>query len=188
MLPTPHHVYVPHAAGASAAAAPARHVLSILDLSSGEVEELCARALELERDVRPAHTLRGCTVGVYFRKTSTRTRTAFMVGAARLGAHLVTFGPDDLQINTGETPADTARVLAGYLDVLVMRTNEGVDEMRAFARQPGLAVVNALSAEEHPTQALADLSALRGHFGCLEGLDILYCGEVTRPRRRWRWR
>lgn len=154
-----------------------RHVLSVLDLSPAEVEGLCRRAIQLKHTPSAPQTLREKTVGVYFRKTSTRTRTAFCVGAGRLGATVVTFGPDDLQTNTGETLHDTARVLAGYLDILVMRTNESVEEMKLFASYPPLSVVNALSSDEHPTQALADFSAILEHFGTLEGISILYCGE-----------
>ncbi|HEX2206935.1 MAG TPA: hypothetical protein VHG93_04580 [Longimicrobium sp.] len=154
-----------------------RHVLSILDLSPDEVIYLCRRALALKHARADPQTLRGRTVGVYFRKTSTRTRTGFMVGAGRLGATTVYFGPNELQTNTGETLEDTARTLAGYLDVLVMRTNESVEEMKTFAAHPSMSVVNALSLDEHPTQALTDLTTMLEHFGRLEGLSVLYCGE-----------
>jgi ornithine carbamoyltransferase len=154
-----------------------RHVLSLLDLSPEEVLYLTRRAVAIKHAASDPQTLRGRTVGVYFRKTSTRTRTAFQVGAGRLGATVIHFGPNELQTNTGETLGDTARTLAGYLDVLVMRTNESVEEMRAFAAHPGMSVVNALSSDEHPTQALADLATLQEHFGRLEGLHLLYCGE-----------
>lgn len=156
---------------------PRRHVLSILDLSPQEVLYLCRRAIRLKHARMDPQTLRGKTVGVYFKKTSTRTRTGFQVGAGRLGATVVHFGPSELQTNTGETLEDTARVFAGYMDVLVMRTNEPVEDMKVFASHPTLSVINALSREEHPTQALTDLSTLLEHFGRLEGLDVLYCGE-----------
>jgi ornithine carbamoyltransferase len=159
------------------AAARRRCVLSILDLAPEEVLALCRRAIRIKRAPAAPQTLRDRTVGVYFRKTSTRTRTGFTLAASRLGAATVCFGPDDLQTNTGETVEDTARVLAGYLDVLVMRTNESVDEMKTFAASGRMAVVNALSADEHPTQALADLTTMLEHFGRLEGLSLLYCGE-----------
>ena len=154
-----------------------RSVLSILDLSPDEVQYLCRRAIQLKHAGRDPQTLRGRTVGVYFRKTSTRTRAAFMVGAGRLGATMVYFGPADLQTNTGETLEDTGRTLAGYLDVLVMRTNESVEEMRIFAQHPSLSVVNALSQDEHPTQGLTDLTTILEHFGRFEGVHLLYCGE-----------
>jgi ornithine carbamoyltransferase len=157
-----------------------RHVLSILDLTPGEVLYLSRRALELKHAPADAKTLAGKTVGVYFRKTSTRTRTSFLVGAGRLGATVVHFGPSELQTNTGETLGDTARTLAGYLDVLVMRTNESVEEMKIFAAHPSMSVVNALSDDEHPTQALADLATLLEHFGRLDGVSMLYLGEGNR--------
>lgn len=154
-----------------------RHVLSILDLSPEEVMYLARRGVQLKHAETDPQTLSGRTVGVYFRKTSTRTRTGFAVGAGRLGATVVTFGPSELQTNTGETLEDTAQTLAGYLDVLVMRTNESVEEMKIFASHPSMAVVNALSSDEHPTQALTDLSSMLEHFGRLEGVSVLYCGE-----------
>ncbi|HEX8906419.1 MAG TPA: hypothetical protein VF771_16335 [Longimicrobiaceae bacterium] len=157
-----------------------RHLLSILDLSPQEVLYLCRRAIRIKHAAAVPQTLSGRTVGVYFRKTSTRTRTAFTVGAGRLGATVVTFGPNDLQTNTGETLEDTARVFAGYLDVLVMRTNESVEEMRTFAAWPGMSVINALSSDEHPTQGLTDLTSILEHFGRLEGVHLLYCGEGNR--------
>jgi ornithine carbamoyltransferase len=165
---------------AQAPAASRRHVLSILDLSPQEVLYLCRRAIRIKHARTDPQTLRGKTVGIYFSKTSTRTRTGFQVGAGRLGATVVYYGPNDLQTNTGETLQDTARVFAGYMDVLVMRTNETVEDMKVFAAHPTLSVVNALSREEHPTQALADLTTLLEHFGRLEGLDVLYCGEGNR--------
>jgi ornithine carbamoyltransferase len=153
-----------------------RHLLSVLDLAPGDVAALCRRAVQVSRAGSIPSTLLGRTVGIYFRATSTRTRTAFTVGAGRLGATVISYGPSDLQTNTGETLQDTARVLAGYVDLLVMRTNESIEQMKLFAAQPGLAVVNALSDDEHPTQALADLTTMLDHFGRLD-LSVLYCGE-----------
>ena len=155
-----------------------RHLISIDDLDNADLRWLVARGVEhaLGRhvDERP---LRDTVVGVLFRKTSTRTRTAFSAGALRLGAQLVTFGPDDLQENTGETVQDTAAVLSGMLDVLVARTAGSEAELRAYADQRRMAVVNAMSAAEHPTQALADLTTLTQRFGRVEGLRVLYVGE-----------
>jgi ornithine carbamoyltransferase len=154
-----------------------RHVLSILDLAPEEVTYLARRAVQLKQAPTAPQTLEGRTVGVYFRKTSTRTRSGFLVGAGRLGATTVYFGPNELQTTTGETTEDTARTLAGYLDVLVMRTNEALEEMQVYASHPSMSVVNALNSEEHPTQALTDLASMLEHFGRLEGISVLYCGE-----------
>jgi ornithine carbamoyltransferase len=95
--------------------------------------------------------LRGKIVGIHFRRASTRTRTAFTVGAIKLGAYTVAYGPKDLQDPTGETVQDTFRVLSEFLDALVIRTNESIDEMKILAAQENMAVINAMSGNEHPT-------------------------------------
>ncbi|MGH3158583.1 MAG: ornithine carbamoyltransferase, partial [Streptosporangiaceae bacterium] len=82
-----------------------------------------------------------------------------------------------LQEHTGEQVADTTRVLAGMLDALVARTAGSDPEMRAFAAQEQMAVINAMSAREHPTQALADLATIGRRFGSIDGLRIVYLGE-----------
>jgi ornithine carbamoyltransferase len=157
---------------------PAKHLLSISALQPETVLSLVENAVSIAAGHWTGRKpLAGRTVGIFFRKTSTRTRTSFSVGALHLGAHVISYGPNDLQIATGETVPDTARVLASYLDVLVIRTNETMEEMQAFASQDRMAVINAMSACEHPTQSLADLATLREHFGRLSGLHVLYLGE-----------
>jgi len=116
-------------------------------------------------------------VGIYFRGTSTRTRTAFTVGAMRLGAATIAYGPNDLQIVTGETVDDTTRVLSGFLDALVIRTNASIEEMRAMAAQERMSIINAMSENEHPTQAIADLTTLKEEFKHLDDIHVLYVGE-----------
>ncbi|MDT0480178.1 ornithine carbamoyltransferase [Streptomyces doebereineriae] len=155
-----------------------RHLISIDDVTDADLYALVERGAAFSAGTagRPA-PLAGDVVGVYFSKTSTRTRTAFSSGALRLGAQLVTYGPGDLQLNTGETSEDTGRVMSRMLDVLVARTAGDPAEMRAWAGQERMAVVNAMSADEHPTQALTDLTTLRGRFGRIEGLRVLYVGE-----------
>lgn len=154
------------------------HLLSIKDLEPAEISALIERTVQLasEKYIKEK-PLEGKVVGIYFRKTSTRTRTSFTLGAARLGAIVLTYGPHDLQINTGESIQDTAAVLAGYLDALVLRTAEDIEEMEQFAQQGKMSIVNAMSDKEHPTQAIADLATLKEHFGSLDGLHILYIGE-----------
>ncbi len=155
-----------------------RHLISIADVSDQELRDLVRRGLEHSRRMaRPSGRLSGSVVGIYFRKTSTRTRTAFSSGALRLGARVIAYGPSDLQENTGESAEDTVRVLARMLDCLVVRTAGCPAEMRTLASQDAMSVVNAMSADEHPTQALADLTTMLQRFGCLEGLRVLYIGE-----------
>jgi ornithine carbamoyltransferase len=155
-----------------------RHLLSIADLDSGTIESLVEDAAAIAAGRwQGRRSLDGRIVGIYFRKASTRTRTSFTTGAMRLGAQVVTYGPEDLQITTGETESDTGRVLANYLDALVIRTNGTIAEMCQFCAQDRMAVINAMSENEHPTQSLADLATLREHFGRLRDLDLLYIGE-----------
>lgn len=155
-----------------------RNLLAIADLDSAELLHLVELSAAITRGERAGwRPLADKVVGIYFRKTSTRTRTSFTIGAAKLGATTIAYGPNDLQIATGETVGDTARVLANYLDALVIRTNETLDEMRALAAAGGMPIVNAMSDNEHPSQALADLSTLLEAFGTLSGLHVLYLGE-----------
>ncbi|MFI6642976.1 ornithine carbamoyltransferase [Streptomyces sp. NPDC050504] len=154
-----------------------RHLISLADLGPRDLARLVARAARIGREGVREKTLADRSVGIYFSKSSTRTRTSFWGAASRLGAHTITYGPDDLQLSTGETPEDTARVLGQYLDALVVRTNGPADEMRRLAAGGGPAVVNALSIEEHPTQAIADLTTLTEEFGSLEGRHLLCVGE-----------
>jgi ornithine carbamoyltransferase len=121
--------------------------------------------------------LKGKVAGIYFRGTSTRTRTAFTVGAMKLGAEVITYGPNDLQIATGETIEDTTRVLSNFLNVLVIRTNASVDEMLALANQHTMSIINAMSDNEHPTQAIADLVTIKEALGRLHDVHVLYMGE-----------
>lgn len=153
-----------------------RSLLSLTELRSTEVAGILQRSAELLDEASRPRTLAGRRVGLYFRKTSTRTRTSFWAAAVALGADIVQFGPEDLQLVTGESVEDTGRVLASYLDVLVMRTNGDKEEMRRLATASGLAVVNALSIDEHPTQALCDLVTLAERFGSLAGRHVLYVG------------
>jgi ornithine carbamoyltransferase len=156
----------------------ARHLISLDDLSDTDLRDIVERGAQLGRHAGlSGTTLAGTVVGVYFRKTSTRTRTAFASGALRLGAGVVRYGPGDLQLNTGESSEDTGRVLSGMLDVLVARTAGSPSELRVWAGQERMAVINAMTADEHPTQALADLTTLTLRFGTVDGLRVLYVGE-----------
>jgi ornithine carbamoyltransferase len=164
------------------AKAKARHLISLDDLPDAALRDIVDRGADFGRRAETGQgignaSLAGAVVGIYFRKTSTRTRTAFSSGALRLGAGIVGYGPGDLQLNTGESSEDTGRVMSGMLDVLVARTAGDPGELRQWAIQRRMAVINAMSADEHPTQALADLTTLTLHFGSVDGLRVLYVGE-----------
>ncbi|MEV6596763.1 ornithine carbamoyltransferase [Actinoplanes sp. NPDC051346] len=156
-----------------------RHLLSLADLTAEELTGLVHRSTYHATHERPAGVgpLAGAVAGIYFRKTSTRTRTAFTVAAHRLGAQVISFGPNDLQLTTGESIADTGKVLSSMLDALVARTAGDPLELRTIAAQDSMSVINAMTSDEHPTQAIADLSTMLTVRGSLDGLRVCYLGE-----------
>ena len=156
----------------------ARHLLSIAGMGTSNLRCLLDLAYGIAAGKNGGmFPLRGKMVGTYFRRSSTRTRTSFTVAAVKLGAGTIHYGPRDLQLYTGESVRDTARVLSGFLDVLIIRTNEAIAEMELFAEQDTMSVINAMSENEHPTQAVADLVTIREALGRIEGIHILYVGE-----------
>jgi ornithine carbamoyltransferase len=154
-----------------------RHLLSILDFKPNEMLRLVEAAVAFGAGKEVPRSLKDGTVGIYFRGPSTRTRTSFTVAAHRLGAKTIHYGPADLQLSTGETIEDTARVLSGFLQALVIRTNNSLSEMKLFSQQDRMPIVNAMSENEHPTQAIADLATIREALGRLDDIHVLYLGE-----------
>jgi ornithine carbamoyltransferase len=165
------------AAPSSIRAAQRGDLISLVDLDLNEIREIVRNGVGFARREHRGEPLAGAVIGIYFRKTSTRTRTAFSAAALRLGARIISYGPDDLQLNTGETIEDTAQVLSRMLDGLVCRTAGSTAELRALAEPSGMSVINAMSAHEHPTQALTDLTTIQRHFGEIDGTRVLYVGE-----------
>jgi ornithine carbamoyltransferase len=154
----------------------AKHVLSIAELGPESLSKIVDQAMTINRGYN-SRLLEGKMVGIYFRKSSTRTRTSFTVAAHKLGGEVIAYGPNDLQLVTGESVEDTARVLSSFLDMLVVRTNDSIEEMRALAAQSKMSIINAMSDNEHPTQAIADLVTICEAFGRLNGVHLLYIGE-----------
>jgi ornithine carbamoyltransferase len=154
-----------------------RHFTRVADLSPDDLAVLLDLASEMRADPeRWESSLHGETIACIFEKPSTRTRVSFAAAAARLGATPISLSSDELQLGRGESIADTARSLSGYCAAIVIRTfaQEKVDELAQWATVP---VVNALSNEHHPCQALADLLTIRDRLGGLKGRRIAFVGD-----------
>jgi ornithine carbamoyltransferase len=154
-----------------------RSFTRVADFSAEELRLVLDLAARMKAAPRAdQRVLPGRALGMIFQKPSTRTRVSFEVGIAQLGGHGLYLRSDDLQLGRGETIRDTATVLSRYLDGIVIRTfaQADVDELAEHAEIP---VINGLTDETHPCQALADMLTIRERLGRLEGARVVYLGD-----------
>jgi len=156
-----------------------RHLLTVHEIAPGDVTALLDRADRLKAQRRSGdhhRPMTGKTLGLFFEKSSTRTRVSFEAAMSQLGGAALFVSADHLQIKRGESIADTARVLSRYLDAIVIRTF-GHDLLEAWAASSTIPVINGLTDLHHPCQALGDLMTIRERFGSLKGLKLAYIGD-----------
>ena len=151
--------------------------LSLKPLDGGELEALIEDSMRLKQEgVKGHRPLANKVIGLLFEKPSTRTRVSFEVAVLRLGGYPMVLIGQGLQLDRGESIEDTGRVLSRYVDGLVVRTF-GQDRLEALAGSSGVPVVNALSDQCHPCQALADMLTVQEYKGNLKGLKLAYIGD-----------
>ena len=165
-------------------APPARMIskdfLSVLDLTPGEFDQLLERAAAMKRDRAagrpPAPALAGKHVALLFEKPSLRTRITFVIAVRELGGEVIE-PPPDVIFGGRETVEDVARNLERWVEGVVVRTYAHARLTTFAAAASRLHVINALTNEEHPCQALADMMTLQERLGSLAGRTLTYVGD-----------
>jgi len=154
-----------------------KHLISLKDYSREDIEEIFDLAAKMKAAPGEyVQSLRGKCLGMIFQKPSTRTRVSFEVGMYQLGGQALYLGANDIQLNRGESIADTARVLSRYVDIVMARVFAHQDVLD-LAKYGSVPVINGLSDLLHPCQALADYFTLRERRGSLDRLKVAYVGD-----------
>lgn len=156
-----------------------RNILSLRKYSCDEIYQLVTQAIDLKskhKNKVPHRTLEGKTIAMLFDKPSSRTRISFETACSHLGAHPIFLRPDEVQVGKREPIKDVGRVLSGYVDAVVVRTFEhkNVEELAQYSSVP---VINALTDEHHPMQALADYMTILEAKGRIAGVKVAYIGD-----------
>lgn len=156
-----------------------RHFLTLLDLTSEELDKLILRAIELKK-MQKNKTLyepfKNQVLGMIFEKSSTRTRVSFESGMAQFGGHAIFLSPRDTQLGRGEPIEDSAKVLSRMVDIIMIRTFEH-EKIVNFAENSQVPVINALTDDYHPCQLLADIQTYVEHRGSIKGKTVTWIGD-----------
>lgn len=156
-----------------------RHFLTLMDLSSDELNWVIERAIELKAMQHKGviyEPLKNRVLGMIFEKSSTRTRVSFETGMIQLGGGAIFLSPRDTQLGRGEPIEDSARVLSRMVDVVMIRTFDHED-IECFAANSRVPVINALTDDYHPCQLLADIQTFVEHRGSIKGKTVAWIGD-----------
>ena len=156
-----------------------RHFLTLLDFSPSELDQIIQRAIELKHEHRAGADQRsfpGSVLGMFFAKSSTRTRVSFEAGMAQLGGHAMFLSPRDTQLGRGEPVEDSARVISSMVDLVMIRTF-GHEIVERFAAHSSVPVINALTDDYHPCQLLADMQTWVEQRGSIAGKRVCWVGD-----------
>lgn len=156
-----------------------KHLLKLADLDKGDILDILNLADQLKYENQHGiehHHLKGKTLGMIFQKSSTRTRVSFETGMYQLGGQALFLSNRDLQIGRGEPVQDTARVLARYLDGIMIRTF-AQKEVEDLAEYGSIPIINGLTDYCHPCQVLADLMTIREYKKSFDGLKFCFIGD-----------
>jgi ornithine carbamoyltransferase len=163
-----------------------KDLLRTADLSRADVDLLLDTAADFAKNpLRSKDALAHKSIAIYMTKPSTRTRLSSETAVAHLGGTPIFIRGDELQLGRGETISDTAKIISGYCDALIIRTfaQSDVDELGANASIP---VINALTDDDHPTQLLADWLTIRETFGSdVSGRKFVYLGDGNNMSHAW---
>ncbi len=156
-----------------------KHLISLYDCTTEEIEKILKLAIKLKADNKAGithHILKGKSLGMIFAKSSTRTRVSFEVGMYQLGGQALYLNNNDIQMGRGESIYDTANVLSRFLDGIMIRTFDHQDVLD-LAKYGSISIINGLTDLLHPCQILADLQTVYEHKGKLNGLKVCYVGD-----------
>jgi len=157
----------------------ARHFLSLLDFTTDELLGVIRRGIEL-KDLRKRgvlfEPLKNRVLGMIFEKSSTRTRVSFEAGMIQLGGQAIFLSPRDTQLGRGEPISDSAIVLSGMVDAVMIRTHAH-STLTEFAANSRVPLINGLSDESHPCQLLADMQTFHEHRGSIQGKTVAWIGD-----------
>ena len=156
-----------------------RHFRSLLDINKKEFIRIIERSIELKKEAAEGvinNSLSGKTMAMIFKKNSTRTRVAFETAMTTMGGHAIFLASDSTQISRGEELSDTAKVLSGMVDIIMVRTHDH-NEVEELASNSTVPVINGLTEKFHPCQLLADMQTYYEEKGSIEGKKVAWIGD-----------